>query len=470
MSDLRDVAIVGLGVMGANLARNFASRGLSVAGYDLHPEAGAKLAGEHPEAKAYVATSLADLVQHLERPRRIVLLVNAGRPVDAVLDGLDPLLEEDDIVVDGGNSHFTDTDRRQARSKARPWRFMGMGVSGGSEGALRGPALMPGGDREAWERMKPALEAIAARSKSGVCVTYCGSGSAGHFVKMVHNGIEYGDMQLIAEVAMLLREGLYLPPADVSDVFAEWNRGDLESYLVEITADIFRTPDPKRPGGLLLDAIEDVAGQKGTGRWTVMEAAEKGLPVPTMACAVEARGMSTAKALRQKAAALFEPRRSPLLGVSAQDLGDALYSSKVASYTQGFAMLSAASDEHGYGIDLAEVARIWTAGCIIRAKLLDRIREAFRSSPAPELLALAPDFVDDLKERRKGWRRVVSAALAAGYAIPGLATSLTWFDTLCAARGTASLIQAQRDYFGSHTYARVEAPETFVHTDWPHFG
>ena len=464
---LCDVAVIGLGVMGANLARNFASRGLRVAGYNRTLAVGQELAAAHPEADLQIAADLPGLVASLERPRRIVLLVNAGAPVDAVLDGLEPLLEQDDIVVDAGNSLYTDTDRRSARAQGKPWRFVGMGVSGGSDGALLGPSIMPGGDVEAWERLQPVLEAIAARSESGVCVTHCGRGSAGHFVKMVHNGIEYGDMQLIAETTMLLRDGLGLAADAVADVYAQWNEGDLRSFLIEITADILRTADPNDAKALLVDAILDRAGQKGTGKWTVIAAAEHGVAIPTIAAAVDARGLSAGKDLRVRAEAALRPTRGALQGVSVADLGDALYAAKIASYTQGFALLRAASEAYGYGTNLSEVARIWTAGCIIRAVFLDRIRQAFAGSPAPELLALAPDFVADLGRRLPGWRRVVAAATAAGRAVPGLSASLQWFDTLTTARGTASLIQAQRDYFGSHTYERSDGPGVFVHTDWP---
>ncbi|MCB9592267.1 MAG: NADP-dependent phosphogluconate dehydrogenase [Sandaracinaceae bacterium] len=466
MTDRLDaVAVVGLGVMGSNLARNFASRSLDVGGFDLDVEGARAMAARHPEANLRVAASLAEMVAGLERPRRIVLLVNAGRAVDAVIEALDPLLEADDIVVDGGNSLYTDTDRRNALADTRPWRFVGMGVSGGSEGALKGPSMMPGGDPEAWTRLKPVLESIAAQSASGACVTHCGRGSAGHFVKMVHNGIEYGDMQLIAETATLLRRGLGLSAAEVADVFEEWNRGELESFLIEITADIFRFPDPQKPGEVLVDAILDQAGQKGTGRWTVLTAVELGVPVPTIAAAVDARALSSFRAIRaQGEAAYGRPERR--LELSVDDLRDALYASKIASYSQGFSLLAAASHERGYGTDLGEVARIWTAGCIIRARFLDRIRDAFGAPDAPDLLALAPSFVEDLRGRVPAWRRVVSQASLGGFAAPGFAASLGWFDSLTTARGSASVIQAQRDYFGSHTYRRVEDPDTAIHTEW----
>jgi len=460
-----DVGVIGLGVMGGNLARNFASRGRAVAGYTRTVAKAKKLAAAHPEAELAIAETIEQLVAMLERPRRIVVMVTAGPAVDSVLDQLDPVLEADDIVVDGGNSLFTDTDRRNERARERPWRFVGMGVSGGAEGALKGPSIMPGGDPEAWQRLEPVLEEIAARSEHGACVTYCGRGSAGHFVKMVHNGIEYGDMQLIAETATLLREGLGLDSSAVADTFAQWNDGELDSFLVEITADIFRTPDPQKNGSsLLLDAILDKAGQKGTGRWTVKAALDLGIAVPTIAAAVDARVLSAEKDLRVRAQETYGTSGGRIDGVSTDDLRDALYAAKIASYTQGFAMLSAASEERDYGIDLAEIARIWTAGCIIRARFLTRVMDAFHGD-APELLALAPSFVDDLTRRVPAVRRVVAAATRTGIPVPGLAASLSWFDTLTRANGSANLIQAQRDYFGSHTYERTDATGSH-HTDW----
>lgn len=466
-----EVAVVGMGVMGANLARNFASRGRRVLGLDRDPDAArARLAAEATEPTASgidVVAEWAELVARLERPRRIVALVPAGAPVDDVLDALDPLLESGDVVVDAGNSHFADTDRRLARAAGRPWSFVGMGVSGGAEGALTGPSMMPGGDREAWESLRPLLEASAAHSSFGPCVTYCGRGSAGHFVKMVHNGIEYADMQLIAESATLLRAGLGLDAPAVAETFDAWNASELESFLIQITADIFRTPDPEGEGGaLLLDAILDRAGQKGTGGWTVRAALELGVAVPTIAAAVDARVLSSNKELRVEAARRANGGGAgPLAGVTRDDLEHALYAAKIASYTQGFALLAAASEARDYGTDPAEVARIWTGGCIIRAALLERAVEAFRADPQPALLSFA--FQRELTERLPAWRRVVAAAVSAGHPVPALAASLSWYDTLVTAEGSANLIQAQRDYFGSHTYERVDRPGVRVHTDWP---
>ena len=472
-----DIGVVGLGVMGANLARNFASREHRVAIFNRTARVTRELAADHPEASFTVCENLKALVGQLERPRRILLMVPAGAPVDAMLDALDPLLESDDIVIDAGNSLFSDTDRRNERASTASWRFVGMGVSGGSEGALRGPSIMPGGDEAAWQRLRPLLESVAAVADSGPCVTYCGRGSAGHFVKMVHNGIEYGDMQLIAEVAVLLRQGLGLVPAAVADVFADWNAGELESYLIEITAEIFTKADPELRDGLLLDAVLDRAGQKGTGRWTVKAALDLGVAIPTISAAVDARVMSAARDRRVEADTAFRAGKSePRLAlpdsvevgidVDVDDVRAALYAAKIASYTQGFDLLARASEEREYGTDLAEVARIWKAGCIIRARFLDDVREAFTGEGATRLLALAPNFRQDLQARVPGWRRVVSGAIRAGIPVPGLSASLAWFDTLTTAKGSANLIQAQRDYFGSHRYERAETPGVFVHSDW----
>jgi 6-phosphogluconate dehydrogenase len=466
MNGYCDVGVIGLAVMGAGLARNFASRGLRVAVFNRSPEPGRRLVATHPEARLVLAERLEDFVAALQRPRRIVLMVQAGEAVDAVLASLDPRLDPGDVVVDGGNSHFVDTDRRLQALGGRPWSFMGMGVSGGEEGALKGPSLMPGGDPEAWLRMRPVLEAIAAVGPQGPCVTHCGRGSAGHFTKMVHNGIEYGDMQLIAETALLLRRGLGLGASEAAEVFARWNEGELDSFLVEITAEVLATPDPERPGAALVDAVLDRAGQKGTGRWTVQAAAELGVAVPTLAAAVDARLLSAARDLRLQAARLLPPPPRALPSLSTEDLGAALYAAKIASYTQGFALLDAASRARGYGMDLAEIARVWTAGCILRARMLGSIHAAFEARPVPELLAFAPDFVEALHAREAAWRRVVSAAQVAGLPVPGLSASLAWFDTLRNSFGSASLIQAQRDHFGAHGYERVDRPGELTHSRW----
>ncbi len=468
-ASLAEVGVIGLGVMGAGLARNLASRGHRVAVYARRVEAAVALSRTHPEARLEPVESPGALVGRLARPRRILLLVPAGGPVDEVLGALDPLLDAQDVVIDAGNSHFSDTDRRMARAAARPWRFVGMGVSGGEEGALHGPALMPGGDPSAWPVLRPLLESIAAVSDAGPCVGWCGNGSAGHFVKMVHNGIEYGDMQLIAEIATLLRHGLGLAPEEIARTFAAWNASELGSFLLEISADIFRTPDPEKgPHSLLLDAIEDRAEQKGTGRWTVQAALELGVAVPTIAAAVDARILSAAKDLRLEAEAAFgSPRRTRAEGIDSEALREALYASRIATYVQGFGLLAAASAEHAYGTSLAEVARIWSAGCIIRARLLDPVRRALAETPAPPLLLLASDLRAALVARLPAWRRVVAASTRAGFAIPALAAALNWLEMLTTGRGSAALIQAQRDYFGRHGYERAGRPGVVAHAEWP---
>jgi 6-phosphogluconate dehydrogenase len=463
MGELADVGVVGLGVMGGNLARNFASHGFKVAGQNRDQDVAQRLLKQHPEAQLRLANDLRELVSMLARPRRIILLVNAGAPVDAVLQALGPLLDSGDVVVDGGNSHFVDTDRRLGALGGASWTFVGMGISGGSEGALRGPAMMPGGTREAWATLQPLLEKVAARSPLGACVGYCGSGSAGHYVKMAHNGIEYGLMQLIAEVVHLMRAGMRQSAEMVARELDAWNRAELASFLLEITVDILRTKDPEG-SGLLLDAVLDRAGQKGTGKWTVESAADLGVPVPTITTALEARGISAMRDLRVRAEPLFGQRQT-LSGVTPQDMRDALYAASLASYLQGFALLAKQSLERGYGTELAEVARIWTGGCIIRSALLPDLRAAL-SEAAGDVLVLAPSLVKRLKPKLPGLRRVVSEAALVGHAAPALSASLAYFDGLATARGPASLIQAQRDYFGSHTYERIDSPGVAVHSDW----
>jgi 6-phosphogluconate dehydrogenase len=468
-----DIGIVGLGVMGAALARNFHSRGLTVATYNREPELTAAFARQYGDDRYVLCDDYAAFVAALQPPRRILTMVTAGKAVDAVLEAVAPHLAPDDIVIDGGNSFFADTQRRDAWCRARGFRFVGMGVSGGEEGALRGPAMMPGGDPEAWQRLQPVLELACARSDSGPCVAYCGQGGAGHFVKMVHNGIEYGDMQLIAEVWTLLREGLGLDATATAQVFAEWNATELESYLIEVTALVSAAQDPQGPSlangshGALVDAILDVAGQKGTGRWTSTQAIELGVPLPTVTAAVDARALSALPGERQQVAAAFGARaREQLTGVDVDDLRHALYAAKLMSYTQGCALLQAGSREHGFGTDLAAVARIWKAGCIIRARLLERIHAAYTAQPDLPLLLLDPAIRADIERCLPAWRRVVARAAEAGVAVPALAASLTYFDTLATARGSARLIQGLRDCFGAHTYQRIDAPGVAVHSAW----
>jgi len=486
MSAARTVGVVGLGTMGWNLARNLAGRGHAVAGTDRDPEGARRRLAAHPEADVHVSDDLPGLVASLTRPRRLLLLVPAGGAVDAVLDALDPLLEEGDVVVDGGNSRWTDTDRRGARAAERPWSFVGMGISGGAEGALHGPSLMPGGTPAAWETLRPLLESIAAGSDAGPCVAWCGHGSAGHFVKTVHNGIEYAEMQHLAECELLLRRGLGLSAAEAAAHFEAWNREELESFLVEVTAGVLRTPDPQAPERPLLDAVLDRAGQKGTGRWTLDAALEHAVAVPSIAAAVEARVVSGELALRRRAAEAYgDAGRTDLEGVGPDDVRAALYAARLADHAQGFALLAAGSRERGYETDLAEVARIWRGGCIIRSRLLDDLRAALSDGGekdggekggeerggrggghAAAELVLAPFFREAFGARLPAWRRVVAGAARAGLPAPGLSASLAWFDGLATARGTAALIQAQRDAFGSHGIQRSDRPDETLHADW----
>ncbi|MEL6345457.1 MAG: NADP-dependent phosphogluconate dehydrogenase [Myxococcota bacterium] len=460
-----DIGVIGLGVMGAALARNFKSRGYTVAVYNRDDDILKTFNERHGDAFT-AAPSYEAFVASLKAPRKIVMMVTAGKVVDFVLNDLTPHLGAGDIVVDGGNSHFDDTDRRLKAAADAPWQFVGMGVSGGEEGALKGPSMMPGGSKAAWEQLKPYLESAAAVSDSGPCVTWCGRGSAGHFVKMVHNGIEYADMQLIAEVHDLLRRGLGKSPAQAREIFTRWNDGVLSSFLIEITAQIVGAKDPKGDG-ILLDAILDEAGQKGTGRWTAVSAIKDGVPVSTIVSAVDGRVLSALRTLRLEAAEAYpQPESTALDGVSVDDLESALFAAKILSYTQGYMMLADASRDRDYGIDLAEIARIWKAGCIIRAAFLDDVYDAFTQRPDLPMLLLAPFFQEQLKPRLAAWRRVVAAAVQAGIAVPALSSSLAWFDTAIRARGTANVIQAQRDWFGAHTYRRREDPDTPVHSDW----
>ncbi len=461
------IGVVGLGVMGANLARNIESRGFRVAGYDRdRARTDVFAAGEGRNAVG--TTSLEELVDVLERPRKVLLLVPAGKPVDDVIAEVAPHLEKGDIVIDAGNSFFKDTDRREADLAERGIHYLGTGVSGGEEGALRGPAIMPGGSREAWEQLAPIFEAIAARADDGEpCVGHVGTRGAGHYVKMVHNGIEYGDMQLIAEVYDVFSRGLGMQAPEISDIFFEWNQGELKSYLVEITADVLAQIDPETKGPIV-DVILDEAQQKGTGKWMSQNAFDVGAPIPTVNAAVEARLISAQKDERVRASQVLPPPPPPFEGDRAQLIDaarQALYASKITSYAQGMALLRMASEEYGYGIDPGEAARIWRAGCIIRASLLSDIRAAFARDPQLVNLLLDAAFRDAVGSREPAWRRFVQTAVGLGIPVPATSVSLAYYDAYRSARLPANLTQGQRDYFGAHTYRRIDRDGSF-HTEW----
>ena len=477
MSDPRphetaQIGLVGLAVMGQNLVLNMIDHGAKVAVYNrTRSTMEGFLAGTGAEAAArgdlIGAGSLEELVAALERPRRVMLLVKAGRAVDAVIDDLAPLLDPGDVIIDGGNSFFGDTVRRGERLEAQGLRYLGVGVSGGEEGARFGPSIMPGGPRDAYETVRPLFEAIAAQVDGVPCCDWMGENGAGHFVKMVHNGIEYGDMQLIAEAYHLMRDAVGLDASAMQTTFADWNEGVLDSYLIEITRDVLGTYDDE--GRLVLDLVLDRAGQKGTGRWTANAALEQGQPLTLITEAVFARNLSSMKDLRERSAGLpgpaatFAGDRDAFLA----DLEQALYAAKIVSYTQGYMLLRDAVRERGWSTDLAATARIWRGGCIIRSRFLNDITEAFESDPDLEHLLLAPFFRAAVERAQAGWRRVVAEALRLGIPVPAMAAALTFYDGLRTANGPANLLQAQRDYFGAHTYERVDRPRGEMHhTDW----
>ncbi|MGH8827059.1 MAG: NADP-dependent phosphogluconate dehydrogenase [Jiangellaceae bacterium] len=461
------VGVVGLAVMGSNLARNFARHGYTVAVFNRSITRTDELTAQHGHEGSFKpAASIESFVVSLERPRKIIIMVKAGAGTDAVIESLIPHLEPGDIVVDGGNAHYEDTRRREVALRDHGLMFVGAGISGGEEGALLGPSIMPGGSREAYAALGPILEDIAAKADGEPCCAYMGPDGAGHFVKMVHNGIEYADMQFISEAYDVLRQA-GMEPAQLAHVFREWNTGDLDSFLIEITAEVLGHVDAST-GKPLVDIIEDAAEQKGTGRWTVQIALELGVPVNTIAESVFARSTSGHPALRAAARqALSGPKGAqqpdelrPLIA----DVRAALWSSKVVAYAQGLDQIRTASEDYGWDVDIAEVAKIWRAGCIIRAKLLERIRAEYAAQQLTTLLA-APSVAKDLAEAQDGWRRVVAHAAGAGIPTPGFAAALAYYDTVRAERLPAALVQGLRDYFGAHTYRRIDRTGVF-HTEW----
>jgi 6-phosphogluconate dehydrogenase len=460
-----DIGVIGLGVMGANLALNLADSGNRVTVYNRTTSVTDEfMAGEAAEKDMAAAATLAEMVASLQSPRVMLLMVKAGPPVDYVIDDLAPLLDAGDVIIDGGNSLFTDTARRYESLAERGIRFVGMGVSGGEEGARHGPSIMPGGDPAAWPVIEDMLKGIAAKADDGApCCEWIGEGGAGHYVKMVHNGIEYGDMQVIAEAYDLMRRGLRMDPDEIADVLEKWNEGRLRSYLIEITADILRTRENGEP---IVDKILDAAGQKGTGKWTVIASMESGEPTTLVAEAVYARVVSSDPARRDASAAVFDEPVGQI-DVAIDDIESSLYASKIISYTQGFRLMQAASNAHSWDLDLGTIASIWREGCIIRAEFLKDITSAYRSTPDLVDLTDAGFFIDALKEAVPGWRRVVSSAISAGIPAPAYSSALAYFDGMRSRRLPANLIQAQRDYFGAHTFERVDQPRGgFFHHDW----
>ncbi len=462
-----DIGMVGLGVMGRNLALNMAEHNFAVAGYDTDPAKLQLLGSAGASLPVQPAASLPEFVATLRPPRAVMMLVPAGPPVDGVIRELLPHLQPGDVLIDGGNSHFRDTDLRGKTLSEHGVLYLGMGVSGGEYGARHGPSLMPGGPEAGYLRVRPIMEAVAARVDLDPCVAYLGPGSAGHYVKMVHNGIEYGLMQLLAESYDLLRRGLGLTDDELHEVYAAWNRGPLNGFLVEITADIFCQTD-ERTGKRLIDVILDEAGQKGTGMWTSQDGMDLGVPLPNIDIAVAMRNLSNLKENREAAGHLLGVDNQALAGSRAafiDQLEAALYAAQILTFAQGLALLGRASVAYGYGLELATVACIWRGGCIIRAALLEKIRAAYQRSPDLANLALDPDVAHDLNARQAALRGVVQAAAAAGIPVPGLGSALAYLDAFRSSWLPANLIQAQRDYFGAHTYERVDAKGVF-HTEW----
>jgi len=464
----RHFGVVGLAVMGENLALNIERNGFPIAVYNRTPERTKEFLSERASGLDIQGKfGIAEFVKSLARPRRILLMVKAGPPVDSVIQELKPYLDPDDMIIDGGNSYFKDSERRSKELEAEGLRFVGMGVSGGEEGALWGPSLMPGGPESAYKILEPVLTAIAAKSDSGPCVTHIGPGGSGHYVKMVHNGIEYGDMQLIAEIYDIMRRALGLSAAEISDVFTEWNKGKLSSFLIEITAEVLKYQDPET-GTPLVDLVLDQAEQKGTGRWTSENALELATPIPTIDAAVFARTISSMKAKRVAASTILSGPQANQVAASAEilsDLENALYFAKFSSYAQGMALLRPAADAYQYNLNLAEIARIWKAGCIIRAALLDTIMQAFSQNPELDNLLLAPQVAPVINESSDSVRRVVTLARNAGIPIPAISGSLDYVDSYRTASLPANLTQAQRDFFGAHTYKRIDREGVF-HTEW----
>lgn len=471
------IGLAGLAVMGQNLALNIAEKGFPISVYNrstskvddtvdrAHREGKLPLTGHYNPR---------DFVLSIQRPRSVIILVKAGAPVDHTIAALSEHMEPGDAIIDGGNEWYENTERRISEASTKGLLYLGMGVSGGEDGARNGPSLMPGGSHQAYLNIRDILEKVAAQVEDGPCVTYIGEGGSGNFVKMVHNGIEYGDMQLISEAYDVLKNAGGLTNSELADIFAEWNRGELESFLIEITADIFQVKDLETGQGELVDKILDKTGMKGTGKWTVQQAAELSIAAPTIAASLDSRYLSGLKDEREAASQIFkeEGLKEEInnLGVVDKkrlidDVRQALYASKICSYAQGMNLLRAKSLEKGWNLNLGELARIWKGGCIIRAVFLDRIKKAYQRNPVLANLLVDPEFAREMVQRQAAWRRVVGLAIQKGISVPGMSSSLQYFDTYRRGRLPANLVQAQRDYFGAHTYERIDLPGSY-HTEW----
>jgi len=470
MKKLSDIGLIGLAVMGENLVLNMESKGFQVTVYNRTTQkVDDFLAGRAKGKNITGAHSIEELVKSLERPRKIMVMVKAGSAVDDMINTLIPHLDKGDIIIDGGNTHFPDTNRRTALVESKGLLYIGTGVSGGEEGALLGPSIMPGGSKAAWPVVKPIFQAIAAKVEDGSpCCDWVGENGAGHFVKMVHNGIEYGDMQLITEAYQILRDILHLSADEMHKIFREWNEGELNSYLIEITRDILAFKDTD--GKPLVDKILDTAGQKGTGKWTAISALDLGIPLTLIGEAVFSRCLSALKDERVKASKILSGPVPSFKGDKAafvNDLREALYASKIVSYAQGYSLMRAAGEEYGWNLNYGGIALMWRGGCIIRSAFLGKIKEAFDNNPSITNLLLDPFFKGKVEKAQKGWRNVVSAAVNNGIPVPAISTALGYYDGYRCEKLPANLLQAQRDYFGAHTYERLDKPRgEFFHTNW----
>lgn len=470
MNKLSDIGLIGLAVMGENLVLNMESKGFQVSVFNRTTQKVDDFLAGRAKGKKIVGThSVEELVKSIARPRKIMIMVKAGSAVDDMINTLIPLLEKGDIIIDGGNTHFPDTNRRTAYVESKGLLYIGTGVSGGEEGALLGPSIMPGGSKAAWQHVKPIFQAIAARVEDGTpCCDWVGENGAGHFVKMVHNGIEYGDMQLICEAYQIMKDLLHMKADEMHEVFKEWNKGELDSYLIEITRDILAYKDTD--GKALIDKILDTAGQKGTGKWTAVSALDMGIPLTLIGEAVFARCLSALKDERVAASKVLKGPKTEFSGDRKKfinDIRDALYASKIVSYAQGYSLMKAAAGEYKWNLNYGGIALMWRGGCIIRSAFLGKIKEAFDNNPGITNLLLDPFFSDKVEKAQKGWRNVVATSTLNGIPAPAISTALGYFDGYRTERLPANLLQAQRDYFGAHTYERTDKPRgEFFHTNW----